>query len=118
MNAALIAIKIVPRILGIRRSVWIGLGVTLLLTLGLTLWALLAGVSWLWGQAPVAAEAGKRAAGVVIEQVETSVPGAKEQLGVWWPGVKEQLGVWLPGVLNEEATGTAAAEKPELDKPE
>lgn len=103
MSAASIAIKVVPRILGIRRSVWIGMGVSLLLTFGLALWALVAGVSWLWGQAPGAAEAGKRAAGMAIEQVEKSVPEAREQLGVW-----------LPGVLKEEAAGVA--EKPELTK--
>jgi 4-hydroxybenzoate polyprenyltransferase len=94
------AIKVVPRIFGIRRSVWIGLGVGLLTIVALGIWLLVAGVSWLWGQVPGAAEAGKRAAGVAIEQVEKSVPGAKEQLGIW-----------LPGVVKEAPAG--ASEKPE-----
>jgi hypothetical protein len=78
---------LVPRFLGIRKRVWIGIGLTLLVLMGLLVWALVASVSWLFGQAPGAAEAGKRAAGVAIEQVEKSVPGIREQVGVWIPGV-------------------------------
>lgn len=114
MSAASFSIKIVPRIAGIRRREWVGLG--LLLAFALTLSALVAGVSWLRGQAPGAAGAGTRTAGVAIEQVEKSVPGAREQPGVWWPGVKEQLGVWIPGIRNEELAG--AAEKSEPVKPQ
>lgn len=80
-----------PRILGITRRVWIGLGIGLLLTMSLAIWAVVAGVSWLWGQVPDATEAGKRAAGMAIEQVEKSTPGAREQLRTWLPGlIKEE----------------------------
>lgn len=96
MSVASSAIKIVPRILGIPRNVWIGLGVGLLLFIVAGMWAVFAGVSWLWGQAPGVVDAGTRAAGVAIEQAEKAAPG-----------VREQVEVWLPGILGKESEGNA-----------
>ena len=94
----------------IRARTWILLGVVALVFAGLLLWAGVAILSWLWGQAPTVAEAGKRLAGDAMTQVgqvapglqkqaEQLMPGAKEQAAQWLPaGVKEQADKWLPGL--------------------
>lgn len=66
--------------------------------LGLLAWAGIAILSWLWAQAPVVTETGKRLAGGALTQVEQVAPGLKEQAGQWLPGVTEQVDRWLPGL--------------------
>lgn len=83
----------------IRARTWWILGAVALGLAGLLVWAAIAILSWLWGQAPTAAEAGKRMASDAMSQVEQVVPGIKEQAGQWLPaGVKEQAGKWFPGL--------------------
>jgi hypothetical protein len=76
-----------PRLLGLRRGTWIGLGLSLLVALGLAIWAVVAVAGWLFGKVPAATEAGRQAAGVAIEKAEQALPGMREQVGVWLPGV-------------------------------
>lgn len=59
--------------------------------LGLLAWGGIAILSWLWGQAPIATETGKRLAGGVLTQVEQVAPGLKEQAGQWLPGLAADL---------------------------
>lgn len=83
----------------IRARTWLILGAIALGLVGLLVWAGIAILSWLWGQAPAATEAGKRLAGDAMSQVEQVAPGIKEQAGQWLPaGVKEQADKWLPGL--------------------
>lgn len=70
--------------------------------LGLLAWGGIAILSWLWGQAPIATETGKRLAGGVLTQVEQVAPELKEQAGQWLPGVTEQVDRWLPGLAEDQ----------------
>lgn len=76
-----------PRLLGLRRGTWIGLGLSLLVLAGLSVWAVVSVAAWLFGKVPEATEAGRQAAGVAIEKAEQALPGIREQVGVWLPGV-------------------------------
>jgi len=66
--------------------------------IGLLIWAAIAILSWLWGQAPTVAGAGTRIAGEAVTQIEQAAPGLQDQLGQWVPALKEPLERWLPGV--------------------
>ena len=59
--------------------------------LALLLWAGIAALSWLWGQAPTVAETGQRLAGEAVTRIEQVAPGLKEQMGQWLPEVGEAL---------------------------
>lgn len=89
MNLLALAGRIAPRLFAIRKGTWIALGGGLLLVFGLLIWAGVAALSWLWGQTPALAEAGKRAADVALAQVEQAAPGLKEQAAVWLPDVSK-----------------------------
>lgn len=86
----LAAAQFAPRLLQVRRSTWIGVGVGLLVLFGLLIWAAVALLGWLWGQtqgwmdnAPVAARG-------ALAQVEQVVPGARETLGQFVPALKPE----------------------------
>ena len=89
MNLLALLRHAAPRVFAIRKRTWIAIGAGLLVLLGLLAWAAVALMSWLWGQAPTLAEAGRRAAGTAMGQVEQVVPGVKEQVAVWLPGVAQ-----------------------------
>jgi len=78
------AAQFAPRLFQIRRSTWIAAGVGLLVLFGLLIWAALALISWLFGQAQGWSAAAPEAARGVLEtvekQVEQVVPGAQEKL--------------------------------------
>lgn len=78
------AAQFAPRLFQIRRSTWIAVGVGLLVLFGLLIWAALALISWLFGQAQGWSAAAPEAARGVLEtverQVEQVVPGAQEKL--------------------------------------
>lgn len=82
----------------LRARTWLILAAVGFGILGLLAWGGIAILSWLWGQAPIATETGKRLAGGVLTQVEQVAPGLKEQAGQWLPGVTEQVDRWLPGL--------------------
>ncbi len=71
----------------VRARIWLILGAVVVGILGLVTWAGIALLSWLWGQFPMATEAGKRLAGEAMTQIEQVAPGVKEQVGQWVPGL-------------------------------
>ena len=81
-----------PGLFQVRRTTWIALGIGLLVLSGLLLWAALALIGGLWGQAQslagVAPDALRAATRMVQEQVEVVVPGAREKLGEFAPALK------------------------------
>lgn len=76
------AATVVPSILQVRRSTWIAIGVGILFLIGLTIWAAVALMGSLWGQAKSMAGAAPETARVVIEQAERVIPGANQALDV------------------------------------
>lgn len=75
----------------IRARTWLILGAVALGVIGLLVWAGIAILSWLWGQAPAVTEAGKRLAGEAVTQIERVAPGVKEQVRQWLPGLGEAV---------------------------
>ena len=74
---------ILPRLTRVRRRTWFMLGGGVLLTLVLMAWAVIALLSWIWGQAPTMIESGRQAAGSAIERAGAAVPGVREALEPW-----------------------------------
>ena len=78
------AAQFAPRLFQRRRRTWSGVGVALLLLFGLFVWAVVALIGWLFGQAQgwvgTAREVVAEPARGVLEQVEQAVPGAREKL--------------------------------------
>jgi len=83
-----------PGLFQVRRTTWIALGMGLLVLLSLLIWAALALIGGLWGQAQnlagVAPDALRAATRAVQEQVEVIVPGAREKLGEFAPALKTE----------------------------
>lgn len=81
-----------PRLFQVRRTTWIAFGIGLLMLSGLLLWAVLALIGGLWGQAQslagAAPDALRGATRMVKEQVELAMPGAREKLGEYAPALK------------------------------
>lgn len=73
----------------IRARTWLILGGLAFAIVGLLVWAGIALLSWLWAQAPVATETGKRLADAAAATVEQAAPGLKEQAARWLPGLGE-----------------------------
>jgi hypothetical protein len=92
------ATQFAPRLLQVRRGTWITLAVGLVVLFGLSVWAAVAIVAWLFGQAQglvgTAREAAVEPARGVLEQVERVVPGAREQLDT-------HLGEYLPALKGD-----------------
>ena len=81
-----------PRLLKVRRSTWLAAGVGLLMLLLLMLWALVALIGGLWGQArnlsDTAPDVVRDATRAAVGQVEVIVPGMREKLGEIVPALK------------------------------
>lgn len=75
----------------IRMRTWLILGAVGLLLIGLLLWAAIAVLSWLWGQAPAATETGRRLAGEAATRIEQAAPGLKQEAERWLPGLGKAL---------------------------
>ena len=45
-----LAAQAAPKLFQVQRRTWIGIGVSVLVLLGLLLWAAVALIGWLWGQ--------------------------------------------------------------------
>lgn len=88
----MLAARQAPKVAGVRRRSWIMLGVGLLVLLGLSIWAALAAIGWMFGQAQswtaTLNAAAPKAAQDVLEQVEQVMPGARERLGEIMPPLK------------------------------
>lgn len=92
-----------PGILQVRRTTWIAIGVGLLVIFGLLIWAAVALIGALWGQASnlagAAPEALRGTTSGVMAQVEAIAPGARgmlNQVSEMIPGAREKLGEYLP----------------------
>lgn len=85
-----------PGILQVRRSTWIAIGVGLVVLSGLLIWAAVALIGSLWGQASnlagAAPEALRGAAGGAMAQFEEIVPGVRANLGKLVPALKPETG--------------------------
>lgn len=79
-----------PGIFRVRPGTWIAVGLGLLALLVLSIWAAMASVGWLLGQAKGLAETAPEAARGAIEQVERIAPGAREKLGEFVPALKPE----------------------------
>jgi hypothetical protein len=83
-----------PRLFQVRGSTWIVVGAGFLTVIGLLIWAAIALIGGLWGQAQtlvgVAPEAVRRSTGAVMEQVEVITPGAREKFGAFVPALKAE----------------------------
>ena len=90
--------RVGSRLKRVRARTWLMLAAVMLAFIGLLVWAAIAILSWLWGQAPAVAGAGTRLAGEAVTQIEQVAPGLQDQLGQWVPALKEPLERWLPGV--------------------
>ena len=88
LGALGLAGRVAPGFLNIRRNTWIGIGVSLLVVLGLLIWAAFAMIAWGVGQAQNMAGSLPEAAKGVMQQAEAMVPGVREKLGALVP---EQL---------------------------
>lgn len=67
------------------RRVIIGVALTLALLLGLTIWGVIAGASWLLDKAPQMAASGQQVLTAAREKIEEVAPQAKERVQVWLP---------------------------------
>lgn len=85
---------LVPGLLQVRRSTWIAAGAGLLLLLALTVWAAIALIGGLWGQArnlsATAPDIVREATRAAVGQVEVIVPGMREKLGEIVPALKAE----------------------------
>lgn len=92
------AAQFAPRLLQVRRGAWIAVAVGLLVLLGLFIWAAVALIGWLFGQASgwlgAARDAAAGPAQGVAEQAKRMVPGARELLDA-------HLGDYLPAIKAE-----------------
>lgn len=83
-----------PGLLQVRRSTWIAAGVGFLVLLALMLWAAVALVGALWGQARNLSDAApdivRDATRAAVGQVEVIVPGMREKLGEIVPALKAE----------------------------
>ena len=87
----------------IRIRTWLILGTAGFALLGLVVWAGIALLSWLWAQAPVVADAGKRLGGEAATQIEQAAPGLGDRLEQWVPGLRENVERWVPGLAKAPA---------------
>ena len=95
-----------PRLARVRTRTWVFLGVGVAAVLGLMAWAVIAVLSWAWGQVPTLAETGRQAAGTAMEKVEQVAPGLKGQL----PPLLGSVGLSLPEIAGEHPTADVSGE--------
>jgi hypothetical protein len=77
----LTATQFASRLMQVRRSTWVALGVGVLVFIGLLIWAAIALLGWLWGQSQTWMEKTPAVAHEALAQIERVVPGAGETLG-------------------------------------
>lgn len=83
-----LAAQFAPRLFQVRRRTWITLGVGVLLLFGLFIWAAVALLGWLFGQAQSWLVGAPETVRGAIEQAERTVPDAREKLGAWVPNLQ------------------------------
>lgn len=94
------AAQFAPRLFKMRMGTWVAIAVGLMVLFGLLVWAGVAVLGWVFGQAQglvgTAREAAVGPTQAVLEQVERVVPGVREQLD-------GHLGAYVPGLKAEAA---------------
>lgn len=85
-----LAAQAAPKLFQVQRRTWIGIGVSVLVLLGLLLWAAVALIGWLWGQSQSWMDKAPEAARGALSQVEQIVPGVHETLGQFVPALKPE----------------------------
>lgn len=83
-----LAAQFAPRLFQVRRRTWIALGVGVLFLFGLFIWAAVALLGWLFGQAQSWMVGAPETVRGAIEQAERAVPDAREKLSAWVPDLK------------------------------
>lgn len=104
------AAQFAPRLLKVRRGTWIAAGVGLVVLLGLVVWAAVALIGWLIGQA-----SGLFAA--TREVAAGPVQGVLEQVGRVLPAAQERLGDYLPALGSEPARDVSGEDLGPLPRP-
>lgn len=95
------ATQFAPRLFQVRRRTWMVAGVGLLVLFVILIWAGLALMGWLFGQAQVWMGSAPEAARGAIEQIEQALPGAREKLGEFVPALKP-----APAPTRRDVSGT------------
>lgn len=88
--ALALAAQLAARFLQIRRGTWLAIGLAMLATLILLLWASVSLFAWLWGQGKSLADGTPEAARTVVAQVAQAVPAAREALGGVVPALRPE----------------------------
>lgn len=83
-----LAARFAPRLFQVRRRTWVGVGLGLLLLFGLMIWAGIALIGWLFGQAQSWMGNAPATVRDAVEQAEQAIPGAREKLGEILPTFK------------------------------
>jgi hypothetical protein len=82
------AAQFAPRLFQVRRRTWVAVGAGLLVLVVLLIWAAVASIGWIFGQAQGLMGSAPEAVRGAIEQAEQVVPGAREKLGELVPAIK------------------------------
>lgn len=94
----------------IRARTWLLLAAAGIVVLGLIVAAGIALLSWLWGQAPAAVDAGKRIAAEAAAQIEQAAPGLQDRLDQLAPRLREELSRWIPGLAPAPAQDVSGSD--------
>lgn len=84
------AVRAVAALRRVRARTWLIFGGAVFGIIALLVWAGISILSWLWGQMPVAADAGNRFVGEAMTQIEKTAPGLKEQVEQLVPSLAVQ----------------------------
>ena len=90
-----------PRFFQARRRTWIAVGVGLLVLFVLLIWAGLALLGWLFGQAQGWMGGAPEAVRGAVKHAEQALPGAREKLGEFVPALKP-----APALARRDVSGT------------
>ncbi|MCK9379880.1 MAG: hypothetical protein M0P95_02300 [Sulfuritalea sp.] len=106
------AANFAPRLFQVRRTIWIAVGVGLLMLIGMLIWAALAMIGWLFGMGQNAPEAARRA----LREIEDVVPGVRGRLTEIMPpmvrGVLEGVDEIIPGARGKVSEIVSALQSP------
>lgn len=83
-----LAAQFAPRLFQVRRRTWIVLSVGVLFLFGLFIWAAVALLGWLFGQAQNWMVGAPETVRGAIEQAEQALPDVREKIGAWVPDLK------------------------------
>lgn len=83
-----LAAQFAPRLFRVRRRTWIAIGVGLLVLFVLLVWAGLALLGWLFGQAQTLMGDAPQTVRGAVQQAEQALPEAREKIGEWVPALK------------------------------